>query len=222
MVSIKKISLRALQTWLVQFVMLFCFLFFGCTKHEKGASIKEKKVALVPLNSVNIPNSLINIDKVRYERNGGFWLHNDIPYNGFVVSYYPNSQLKEKFGVVNGKKQKGHFKFYPDGHYKSQMHYKNGKRDGEFKVWTADSLHILISQSNYTNGKQHGLQRKWYSTGEIFQIRNLNMGKEQGMQKAYRKNRVLYVNYEARNGRTFGLQKSKLCFGLNEEKISID
>lgn len=214
------ISFKALQNWFIQFVMLFCFILLGCTKHKNDNSIKKKNAVVTLSTHIIIPDTIINIDKVHYERNGGFWLYNDTPYSGYIVSYYPNGKLKEKFGVLNGKKEKNSFKFYSDGHYKSQIHYLNGKRDGECKVWAADSLHILISHSNYTKGKQHGWQKKWYVTGEIFKIRNLNNGKEEGLQKAYRKNGVLYVNYEAKNGRTFGLKKSKLCFKLEEEKIS--
>ena len=45
------------------------------------------------------------------------------------------------------------------------------------------------------------------------------MGKEEGIQQAFRKNGDLFANYEAREGRIFGLKKAALCFGLEDEKI---
>ncbi len=36
---------------------------------------------------------------------------------------------------------------------------------------------------------------------------------------AFRKNGVLFTNYEARNGSVFGLKKAALCFGLADENI---
>ena len=45
------------------------------------------------------------------------------------------------------------------------------------------------------------------------------MGKEKGIQRAYRKNGALYANYEAKNGRIFGLKKASLCFGLEDQQI---
>ena len=45
------------------------------------------------------------------------------------------------------------------------------------------------------------------------------MGKEEGIQQAFRKNGDLYANYEAKNGRIFGLKKASLCFGLENQKI---
>ena len=71
-------------------------------------------------------------------------------------------------------------------------------------------------------GKAHGTQTQWYATGELYKKLNLNMGKEDGMQQAFRKNGVLYANYEAKSGRGFGLRKSALCYGLEEEKINYE
>ena len=45
------------------------------------------------------------------------------------------------------------------------------------------------------------------------------MGREEGIQQAYRKNGALYANYEAKKGRIFGLKKASLCFELEGQKI---
>lgn len=47
------------------------------------------------------------------------------------------------------------------------------------------------------------------------------MGKEEGLQQAFRENGVLFANYEAKDGRVFGLKKAKLCFGLEDESIQL-
>lgn len=48
------------------------------------------------------------------------------------------------------------------------------------------------------------------------------MGKEEGMQQAFRKNGDLFVNYEARNGRIFGMKKAALCFGIEDKNIQYE
>ena len=48
---------------------------------------------------------------------------------------------------------------------------------------------------------------------------NFDKGIESGLQRGYRKNGSLYANYEARNGRIYGLKKSKLCYSLENEKV---
>ena len=63
------------------------------------------------------------------------------------------------------------------------------------------------------------MQKKWYVTGELFKQTNINQGREEGMQQAWRKNGKLYVNYEAKNGRIFGMRKANLCYELDDEKI---
>ena len=45
------------------------------------------------------------------------------------------------------------------------------------------------------------------------------MGREEGLQQGFRKNGVVYANYEARDGRFYGLKKAKLCYGLEDENI---
>ena len=85
-----------------------------------------------------------------------------------------------------------------------------------------DSNHVLISQLHYQFGKAHGKQTQWYTTGELYKVINLNMGREEGVQQAFRKNGALYANYEAREGRIFGLKKAALCYGLEDEKINYE
>ena len=44
-------------------------------------------------------------------------------------------------------------------------------------------------------------------------------GQEEGLQRAWRQNGKLYVNYEAKHGRIFGLKRASLCYELNDENI---
>jgi antitoxin component YwqK of YwqJK toxin-antitoxin module len=44
-------------------------------------------------------------------------------------------------------------------------------------------------------------------------------GQEEGMQKAWRENGKIYNNYEAKNGRIFGLKRASLCFQLEDEIV---
>lgn len=144
---------------------------------------------------------------------------NDQLFSGYAVSFYEDSTLKSKEGILNGKKENKSIHWYPDGHFKQIENYNNGKLHGEKKVWSPDSNHVLVSHLNYRSGRPHGEQKKWYQTGELHKILHLNMGQEEGIQQAFRENGDLYANYEAKNGRVFGLKKGSLCYGLKDEKI---
>ena len=123
--------------------------------------------------------------------------------------------------VYQGKRQNKTEKWYSNGKLMEVSSYHNGKLNGEKKVWVFNNEQILISQLNYKLGKAHGEQRKWYPSGEIYKIMNFDNGIESGIQKAFRKNGALYANYEARDGRIYGLKKSKLCYSLEDEEILI-
>ena len=97
--------------------------------------------------------------------------------------------------------------------------FHEGKLHGTKKVWSNEFGYTLIAHLNYENGKAHGEQIQWYKTGELYKKLNLYEGNEDGIQQAFRKNGALYANYEAKNGRIFGLKKTALCYGLEDEKI---
>ena len=168
---------------------------------------------------LEVPNNLVDKSALSYNNKTSLWTLNDQLYSGYAVSFYRDSVLKEKIGIINGRKQNQAIQWYPDGHYKQLANYHKGKLHGEKKSWSSDSSHVLITHLNYHLGKVHGVQKIWYPTGEIFKKLNLNMGREEGMQQAFRKNGDLFANYEAREGRIFGLKKTALCYGLEDEKV---
>ncbi len=197
--------------WLL---MSLSFLLMGCSdRKEKPTPSNNPDLVLV------VPDTLVEKSVLTYNRKTSIWTLNDIPYSGFAVSYYPDNSLKEKFGILNGKKQNKFIQWYPDGHFKNTAEYDKGKLHGEKKIWSSDSLHFLIAHYNFHTGKPHGEQKKWYPTGELFKKMNLNRGKEEGIQQAFRENGDLYANYEAREGRIFGLKKAKLCYSLEDENV---
>jgi len=198
-----------IKFWLI---LLSSFLFIACFEQKEKPSQSNTDV-------VEVPETIVLKSAIKYHHKKSLWTLNNRPYSGFAVSYYPDSTLKEKFGILNGKKQSQFMQWYPDGHLKNVTNYHKGKLHGEKKIWSADSAHVLIAQFNYDKGKAHGVQKKWYPTGELYKKLNLVEGKEEGIQQAFRKNGVLYANYEAREGRIFGMKKAVLCYGLEDENV---
>ncbi len=189
----------------------------GCSE-QKGKSSPSSNIDLF----LEVPETIVVKSALQYNPKTSLWTLNDQLYSGYAVSFYQDSTLKEKIGILDGKKQNEAIQWFPDGHLKNVTNYHKGKLHGEKKIWSADSVHVLIAQFNYHTGKAHGEQKKWYPSGELFKKLNLNRGKEEGIQQAFRKNGVLYANYEAREGRIFGLKKAALCYGLEDEKIQLE
>lgn len=171
---------------------------------------------------LEIPEKIVDHSTLQYNRKTSIWTLNDQLYSGYSVSFFEDGTQKEKFGILNGKKQNQATQWFADGHYKQLANYHQGKLHGEKKTWSSDSTHVLIAHLNYHSGKAHGEQKKWYPTGELFKKLNLDRGRESGIQQAFRKNGDLFANYEAREGRIFGLKKAALCFGLEDENIQYE
>ena len=167
-----------------------------------------------------VPDSTVAKSELDYDANESLWKLNGQLFSGYAFTQYPDGMLKEKFGVLNGRKQSLAIHWYADGHYKRVAHYQYGKLNGDKKIWSSGTPHILLSHLKYVAGKPHGVQHVWYPTGELFKRMHMNMGKEDGLQQAFRKNGKLYANYEAKNGRIFGLKRAQLCYALNDEKIA--
>ncbi|MEL6535699.1 MAG: membrane-binding protein [Bacteroidota bacterium] len=188
----------------------------GCT---------ERSVQLVPSATESadtylaIPDGEIEKSELFYDREKSLWTWNNQVYSGYAVSYHGDGTLKEKFGILEGRKQNQAIHWYPDGHYERAANYHMGKLHGDKKTWSADTAHTLLSHLQYVAGKAHGEQKIWYPTGELFKKLHLNMGQEEGLQQAFRKNGALFAKYEALDGRIFGLKKAALCFGLSDENI---
>ncbi|MEM9000788.1 MAG: toxin-antitoxin system YwqK family antitoxin [Bacteroidota bacterium] len=147
----------------------------------------------------------------------GKWYYDGTPFNGYALSWHGNGQLAEKVGYLNGKRHGPASKWYKDGLLSSEKHYVENRLEGIAKTWWPNGSQSTAS--NYLNRQRHGKQVKWYPNGQIARIMHFNYGKEEGLQQAWLQNGKLYANYEAKNGRFFGLRRSNLCYQLQNEVV---
>lgn len=198
-------------------LILICAVSLGyCTYNVEPKTYEPTKSVSIILD---IPDTTVDKSELVYDRNNSLWKLNDQIFSGYAVSYYQDKELKERFGILDGKKQNQEIHWFPDGHYKRVSNYHKGKLHGAKKSWDHDEPHRLMSQLSYVTGKLHGSQTKWYPSGKVFKKMNYTMGTEEGIQQAFRENGDLYANYEAKDGRIFGLKKTALCFGIEDEQI---
>ena len=199
--------------------ILLILLIASCGEASKKA-IKTSESE--PISLLKVPENTIDKSKLDYDNKVSLWTLNGENFSGYALSYFPDSSLKQRIGILDGRKQNETTDWYPDGQIKHSSFYHKGKLHGEKKTWIPGASHLLISQLQYTSGKLHGVQKKWYPTGEIFKVLNLNMGREEGLQQAFRKNGDLFANYEAKDGRIFGLKRAVLCVGLEDEVVQYE
>ena len=177
------------------------------------ANVEEKTESKV------IPDLQVAKEQLTLNQLEGKWYYQNQPFSGQAVVHYPNGALAESTGFYNGKREGIAQKWYPDNLLQKESYYIANKLNGVVKVWSPNPNSILIVESNYENGVRNGFQTRWYSSGQMLRRTHLNMGKEEGMQQAWLENGKIYINYEAKNGRSFGLKKANLCYELENEIV---
>lgn len=195
--------------------VVLLFLAVGCKDHTP---VSVSHIPPVVDTLVVIPDTTVAFSELQHIKNTSVWTWNGQPFSGYAISFYQDSSLSQQVGFSQGKKEGKASRWYPAGHLRQIATYHQGKLHGEKKVWSPDASHVLLSHLRYHLGKPHGEQATWYPTGELHKKLTLHMGREEGIQQAFRTNGALYANYEAKNGRIFGLKKASLCFGLEDEK----
>jgi antitoxin component YwqK of YwqJK toxin-antitoxin module len=143
-----------------------------------------------------------------------------IPFSGTSVEYYADGKVFEKIQYLKGKKHGLNQKWFESEALAYEAYHFENKLHGTSKSWWSNGN--IRTESNFELGKSHGLQTEWYSSGVKFKESNLDRGLEEGMQRAWRENGKVYVNYEAKNARIFGLKRSNLCFELENENVIRD
>lgn len=199
---------------LITIISCIALFLLGC----ENVAETETQSQLLELRE--IPAVYFTIDEVSFDNKKSRWLGTDSSLvSGYVLELYPDGTPYKKFGVVDGKKMGEQITWFPDGKIQFLETFNENRMHGVVKRWTREEGYQLVAELNYYEGRLHGKQLKWYTTGEVHKIMNLHHGKEEGMQQAFRKNGALYANYEALNGRVFGLKRSNLCYELKNEEI---
>lgn len=199
---------------------LFLLFLFFCLVQCNDVSTTKTEIAesitnLSVIANVEVPKSDLVLNQLE-----GVWYYQQKPFNGYSIKNYPNGNVEEKLGFFNGKREGIAKRWSENGVLRVVSNYNQNKLEGTYSTWWENG--VVAEESTYLNGELQGVQKQWYDNGQLAKQRNLKFGKEQGMQKAWLKNGTLYVNYEARNGRVFGLMRSNLCYQLENEVVIKD
>ena len=184
-------------------------LFSPGVKESKGSSLDHDatEVVLVEIHEKNLS----------LHPNEGLMYMGMTAFTGAGVNYYANGELAQRTEYLNGKRNGLLQKWFEDGSIAFEANYLENKLNGPVKSWWSNGN--IRSSGNFIEGKSNGLQKQWYSSGVKFKEMYLVAGKEEGMQRAWRENGKTYVNYEAKNGRIYGLKRANLCFELDDETV---
>lgn len=156
-------------------------------------------------------------DKLTLNQLEGKWYYNNQPFNGYSVKFHSNGTLLERLGFYKGKREGVARRWSKNGVLRSESYYNQNRLVNVYKSWWENGEQA--EESNYINGVKQGVEKKWFSSGQLAKLRRLVDGKEEGIQQAWLSNGKLYVNYEAKNGRIFGMRRANSCYKLEDEVI---
>jgi hypothetical protein len=147
----------------------------------------------------------------------GIYLYRGRPFDGFIEEQYPGGALKGRVPYFDGMRHGVATTFYPDGRLRDTRSYRgNLSYDRHVGYWNDGRIRFDFT---YVDEKREGLQRQWYRSGKPYTALMFKDDKEDGRQRAWRENGKLYINYEARDGFRYGLQKSALCYEIADGAI---
>ena len=147
----------------------------------------------------------------------GIYLFRGEPFDGFVEEQYPGGAVKGRASYYHGMLHGTAQTFYADGRLRDTRSYRANLSYGRHVgYWDNGNLKFDFT---YLDEKREGLHRQWYRSGAPYAALTFRGDKEDGMQRAWRENGKLYINYEARDGFRYGLQKSVLCYELADGAI---
>lgn len=193
------------------FIILLTGCAVNCNQVSSSQVVIDKNTPIV-IDSMEVAKTQLVLNQIT-----ATWYLNNKPYNGYSLKFHANGVLEEKLGYYKGKRQGVAKRWSEIGALRVESFYHQNKLVGIYKSWWENGE--LAEESFYIDGSKQGEEKQWHDNGQLAKLRCLVDGNEQGMQQAWLKNGTLYVNYEAKNGRVFGLLRSNLCYQLENEKI---
>lgn len=191
-------------------------LFFAvlCAFSCNTSTESDKLLTLQDSSSLDVPANSLYLDPIK-----GIHFFGKTPFTGRAIKRYSDSSYAMVVTYSDGKKNGIFQKWYPSGQISYSAEYINGKLSGTSRTWWKNGK--LRTESNFVQGIPNGPQYQYYKSGQKFKLQYLNHGIEEGLQRSWRENGALYNNYEAKNGKIYGLKRSKLCFQLDDEEVQL-
>jgi protein SCO1/2 len=98
---------------------------------------------------------------------------------------------------------------YPDGRPASVQAWRGNRKAGSHAAWWPSGAIRLVAR--YDNDAYDGEYRTFYETGRPYELRHYSHGREAGLQQSWTADGVLFLNYEMRDGRRYGMVNARPC-----------
>lgn len=134
------------------------------------------------------------------------------PFSGTVLARWEDGTLRAREPYARGRKDGEEIAYYPSGKLHWRRPFKQGVKEGTHVGWWENGQKMF--EYPFHKGAYQGVTREWYATGAPAREGRYVNGAEAGLQRAWRENGTLYANYEARDGRQYGVINARLCYSV--------
>lgn len=194
---------------------IICAALFAACGHLQQKSVAGLNYSI---DISVVPHDTVLFDDTKLTVANRIYMYNNAVFSGIVKENYSTGVVKRYISVYKGMMYGSSFSYYEDGKVWEIRNYRNNLSTGKHYGYWPESGHPKF-EYNYYDDKMEGLQKKWYPSGKPFLFLNYAGDHEEGLQQGWRENGKLYLNYEARDGFRYGLQKTALCYTLKDEKL---
>lgn len=145
----------------------------------------------------------------------GILLRGNKPFTGVYIQSDSLGNPLSKQQYFQGKEEGISEWFYPDGRINARRYFHQGEKDSVHLGWWPNGNPRF--EYHFQQGQYHGWFKEWYISGKPLKAIWYEGGKEiRGT--GWRENGKVYMSFEVRNGRLFGLVNPNLCYSLQKEK----
>ncbi|MBU3745447.1 MAG: hypothetical protein FGM61_13040 [Sediminibacterium sp.] len=190
---------------------LIVFIYaIGCNNrvNETKANAGEKRSVSSGLKAQNYQDGLFSWEN-------GIFLKGNQPFTGVFLQADSLGNPVSKQTYDQGKEEGFSEWYYPDGRVNARRYFHKGEKDSVHLGWWPNGN--LRFEYHFQQGQYHGWFKEWYFSGKPLKAIWYEIGKEiRGT--GWRENGKIYMSFEVRNGRLYGLVNPNLCYSLQKEK----
>lgn len=145
----------------------------------------------------------------------GVWYYADSLFSGHVHQFYENGNMQSMQCYYLGREEGWLLTWYMGGQKETQRFFRAGEKDSTHMGWWENGQKRF--EYHFKQGAYDGNFKEWYSNGALFRHIEYKGGQEiRG--KGWRETGKLYMSFEVKNGRRYGLMNAQPCYTVKNEK----
>ncbi len=189
------------------YIVISTFLMIACVS-DQPLAVQERVAPVIPPLGIMAEDAKLKLVN-------GIWYYADTMFSGHVHAFHENGNMQRMQGYYKGKEEGLLVTWFPDGQKESERYFAAGEKEGVHKGWWENGK--LRFEYHFSNGQYDGDFREWSVNGTIAKHIEYKDGNEiRG--KAWRENGKIYMSFEMKGSRRYGLMNAKPCYTLRNEK----